>query len=312
MMTSPFAAPSPADMTTSGRPAIRHAMTVDVEDYFQVSAFANVIKPAQWGDWPSTVERNTCRLLELFDEFQIKATFFVLGWVAERHDALIREIASRGHEVASHGYSHQLVFKQTPDEFRRETDRSKKLLEDITQQPITGYRAASYSITRQSLWAIDILAELGFSWDSSIFPVYHDRYGIPDSPKQPYRIAAAQGNSLLEFPLTTAQVLGYSLPAAGGGYFRLYPYALSRALFKRATANNTVPAIFYLHPWEIDPAQPRVPGASLLSRFRHYNNLARCLPRLRAMLNEFSFGTVSESLASANLQNTAPIRLSAV
>lgn len=290
-------------------PDICHAMTVDVEDYFHVSAFAKVINPTEWDKWPSTVERNTRTLMDLFDEFGIKATFFVLGWVAERHEALIREIAERGHEIASHGYSHQLVYRQSPTEFKEETARSKQLLEDIVQRPVTGYRAASYSITRQSLWALDILAELGFTWDSSIFPVYHDRYGIPESPKRPYRIETSNGDSLLEFPLTTASLLGYDMPAAGGGYFRLYPYALSRNLFKRATADNTAPAIFYLHPWEIDADQPRVPGASLLSRFRHYNNLEKCLPRLRAMLSEFRFGTVSESLQSIDAQNQISIRL---
>lgn len=272
-------------------------MTVDVEDYFHVSAFSKVISPAQWPQWPTTVERNTHRLLDLFDETQIKATFFVLGWVAERYPQLVKDIVGRGHEIASHGYSHQLVYKQTPQIFRQETLASKQLLEDIAQVPITGYRAASYSVTRQSLWALDILLELGFTWDSSIFPVYHDRYGIPDSPKHPYRIRC-NGGELLEFPLTSAKLLGYQMPAAGGGYFRLYPYALSRWLFKQATDNNNVPAIFYLHPWEIDPDQPRVPGASLLSRFRHYNNLDRCMPRLRQLLSEFPFGTVSESLQS--------------
>jgi polysaccharide deacetylase family protein (PEP-CTERM system associated) len=291
--------------------SLKHAMTVDVEDYFHVSAFSKVIAPAQWPDWPSTVERNTYRLLDLFDEVGIKATFFVLGWVAERYPQLIHDIVARDHEIASHGYSHQLVYKQTPELFREETAKSKKILEDLSQRAIVGYRAASYSITRQSLWAIDILAELGFEWDSSIFPVYHDRYGIPDSPTRPYRIQAANQRTLMEFPLTTAKVLGYSLPAAGGGYFRLYPYALSRHLFQRATVNGTTPAIFYLHPWEIDPDQPRVPGAGLLSNFRHYNNLARCLPRLKALLNEFPFGTVSESLQSFNLSTTAPITLNA-
>lgn len=288
-----------------------HAMTVDVEDYFHVSALAKVIKPTDWESWPSTVERNTRTLLDLFDEANIKATFFVLGWVADRYRELIREINSRGHEIASHGYSHQLVYKQTPDEFRAETARSKQLLEDLIQRPVQGYRAASYSITRQSLWAIDILAELGFTWDSSIFPVYHDRYGIPDSPTTPYRLQTANGATLLEFPLTTARLGGYSMPAAGGGYFRLYPYALSRALFRRATQDNTVPAIFYLHPWEIDPEQPRVAGAGLLSTFRHYNNLHRCLPRLRGMLRDFPFGTVSQSLASVDTASLSPIRLAA-
>lgn len=298
-------------MTPAISPAVTHAMTVDVEDYFHVSAFANVIKPSQWESRTSTVERNTHRLLDLFDAHSIKATFFVLGWVAERHPELIREIVARGHEPASHGYSHQLVYKQTPEEFRSETARSKQLLEDITQRPIVGYRAASYSITRQSLWALDILADLGFEWDSSIFPVYHDRYGIPDSPTTPYRVLTSSGKTLLEFPLTTAKLFGYQMPAAGGGYFRLYPYALSRELFKRATGAGSKPAIFYLHPWEIDPDQPRVAGASLLSRFRHYNNLSKCLPRLEAMLREFPFGTVSESLRSVAAQTTTPVSLSA-
>lgn len=298
-------------MTPANSHVLTHAMTVDVEDYFHVSAFAKVIKPAQWEERISTVERNTRRLLDLFDENNIKATFFVLGWVAERHPELIREIVTRGHEPASHGYSHQLVYKQTPAEFRAETAKSKQLLEDITQQPILGYRAASYSITRQSLWALDILAELGFEWDSSIFPVYHDRYGIPDSPTTPYRVQTSSGKTLLEFPLTTAKLFGYQMPAAGGGYFRLYPYALSRELFRRATSAGKTPAIFYLHPWEIDPDQPRVEGASLLSRFRHYNNLDKCLPRLQALLQDFRFGTVSDSLRSVNVQNSTPVQLSA-
>src|SRR5690606_846707 len=253
----------------------------------------------------------TCALPILFDEHGIKATFFVLGWVAERYPALIREIVQRGHETASHGYSHQLVYKQTPDEFRAETTKSKQILEDLTQRPIVGYRAASYSITRRSLWALDILAELGFTWDSSIFPVHHDRYGIPGSPTTPYRVQTASGKTLLEFPLTTAKLFGLQMPAAGGGYFRLYPYALSRELFRRATSGGTSPAIFYLHPWEIDPDQPRVPGASLLSRFRHYNNLDKCLPRLQTLLREFRFGTVSDSLRSVAVQDSAPVRLSA-
>jgi len=301
-------------LSTASTPArkIVHAMTVDVEDYFHVSAFAKVIQPRDWERWPTTVERNTQRLLDLFDETAIKATFFVLGWVAERHAQLIREIVARGHEIASHGYSHQLVYKQSPDEFRAETSRSKQLLEDLVQRPVQGYRAASYSITRQSLWAIDILAELGFVWDSSIFPVYHDRYGIPDSPTTPYLLQAANGATLLEFPLTTAQLGRYRMPAAGGGYFRLYPYALSRALFRRATRNSATPAIFYLHPWEIDPDQPRVSGAGLLSNFRHYNNLQRCMPRLRAMISDFPFGTVSDSLASVDMSAQSPIRLGAM
>lgn len=283
-------------------PVSLHAMTVDVEDYYHVSAFEKAIPREEWEQWPSRVESNTQRLLGLFDEQGIRATFFVLGWVAERRPQLVRDIARLGHEVASHGYSHRLVYRQTPEEFREETARSKTLLEDLIQRPVLGYRAASYSITRDSLWALDILAELGFEWDSSIFPVHHDRYGVPGSPVTPYRLRTPQGRQLLEFPLTTAPVLGQRLPAAGGGYFRLYPYWLSRALLRRAARSG--PAIFYLHPWEIDPQQPRVHHASRLSRFRHYNNLQRCEPRLRRLLAEFPFGTVSEALTRTTLPSS--------
>lgn len=284
--------------TPSDRAAPRFAMTVDVEDYYHVSAFEKAIPTDDWGRWPSRVERNTHWLLDLFDRHRVQATFFVLGWVAERQRDLVAEIAKRGHEIASHGYSHRLVYNQTPAVFRDETLRSKNLLEDITQQSITGYRAASYSITRRSLWALDILAELGFTWDSSIFPVRHDRYGIPDSPTAPYQLTTPSGRKLMEIPLTTAQIGPVRLPAAGGGYFRLYPYWVSRALLKRAAVKSGS-AIFYLHPWEIDPEQPRVPGASALSRFRHYNNLDRCPARLARLLEELPFTSVRQLLASA-------------
>lgn len=282
--------------------AFLHAMTVDVEDYYHVSAFEKAIPREEWEQWPSRVESNTQRLLGLFDEQGIRATFFVLGWVAERHPQLVRDIARLGHEIASHGYSHRLVYRQTPEEFREETARSKTLLEDLIQRPVIGYRAASYSITRDSLWALDILAELGFEWDSSIFPVHHDRYGVPGSPVTPYRLRTPRGRQLLEFPLTTAPVLGQRLPAAGGGYFRLYPYWLSRALLRRAARSG--PTIFYLHPWEVDPQQPRVHHASRLSRFRHYNNLQHCEPRLRRLLADFPFGTVSEVLTHTTLPHS--------
>lgn len=277
-----------------GANAPQHAMTVDVEDYYHVAALQSAIPVSDWENWPSRVENNTHRLLDLFDQKAIKATFFVLGWVAERHPQLVREIHRRGHEVASHGYSHQLVYNQTPDVFREETLRAKQLLEDLVQTPVLGYRAASYSITRRSLWAIDILVEAGFRWDSSIFPVRHDRYGIPRSPTHPYRLSTANGGHLTELPLTTASLLGMRLPAAGGGYFRLYPYWLSRWLFQRASRDGA--GIFYLHPWEVDPEQPVVEGISTLSKFRHYNNLDQCMTRLDRMLDAFRFGTVSATL----------------
>lgn len=276
-------------------PAPLHAMSIDVEDYFHVAALAQVIRPDQWGDLPSRVERNTEQLLALFERHNVRATFFVLGWVAERYPGLVRKLAQGGHEIASHGYSHQLIYNQTPEVFREETQRAKALLEDQVQRPVRGYRAASYSITRQSLWALDILAELGFTWDSSIFPIHHDRYGIPGSPTAPYTLETPAGHQLQEFPLTTAKLFGVTIPAAGGGYFRQFPYPLFRYLFHRASDQGRKPQMFYLHPWEIDPGQPRYNNASWFSRFRHYTNLDKCESRLERLLTDFRFGTVSDS-----------------
>jgi len=274
--------------------SVQNALTVDVEDYFQVSAFAQSIDQKDWDDHPLRIENNTQKLLDMFDEFQIKATFFVLGWVAERQQPLILEIANRGHEVACHGYSHQLVYNQTPEVFQEETVRAKNILEDIIQQPVKGYRAASYSITERSLWALDILAESGFAYDSSIFPVRHDRYGMPDTPEHPYVLTTPKGHSIIEFPLSTAKIFKYRLPVAGGGYFRLYPYWLSRMGLRQINRQQK-PFIFYLHPWEIDPDQPKI-NASLFSRFRHYNNLEKCESRLQQLIKDFQFTTVSDVL----------------
>ncbi len=278
---------------------IRNALTVDVEDYFQVSAFAKNIKYDDWDNYPLRVEQNTNRLLDLFDEQEIKATFFVLGWVAERKQELIKNIASRGHEVACHGYSHQLIYNQSKDVFREETLRSKSILEDLVQKPILGYRAASYSITDASRWALDILAEAGFLYDSSIFPIRHDRYGIPDATEHPHQLTTSGGNAIVEFPLSTAKLLGYKLPIAGGGYFRLYPYMLTKAGLSQVNKRDE-PFIFYLHPWEIDPEQPRI-KTSFLSRFRHYNNLDKCEARLQQLIKDFSFCTVLDVLRGQNL-----------
>lgn len=273
-----------------------HAMTIDVEEYFQVAALSQVIHPSHWDRQPSRVVQSTQRLLALFDSKQIRGTFFILGWVAERQPGLVRDIAAAGHEIASHGFSHQLIYTQSPELFREETYRSKEVLESIIQKPVRGYRAASYSITNKSLWALDVLAELGFAWDSSIFPVYHDNYGIPDTPTEPYNIQTRSGKTLTEFPITTASALGLSIPAAGGGYFRQFPYPVFRYLFRLATCQNRLPKIFYLHPWEIDPDQPRFDNASWLSRFRHYTNLDQCEKRLERLIDDFEFGTLSESL----------------
>ena len=221
-----------------------HAMSIDVEDYFHVAALSDVIRPDQWPSLPGRVEQNTEKLLALFESHGVKATFFVLGWVAERYPQLIRRLADQGHEIASHGYSHQLVYTQSKDVFREETLRSKGLLESITGRPVLGYRAASYSITRESLWALDILSEAGFTWESSIFPIRHDRYGIPDSPSEPYTIQTENGNVIQEFPLTTARVFGFSVPAAGGGYFRQFPYPVFKYLFRNASGFGDRPQMF--------------------------------------------------------------------
>jgi polysaccharide deacetylase family protein (PEP-CTERM system associated) len=269
---------------------LENALTVDVEDYFHVSAFSKSINPANWDQYECRVEQNTNKLLGLFDEHNTKATFFVLGWVAERYPQLVRDIASEGHEIACHGYSHQLVYNQTPEIFREETSKSKALLEDQAQKPVNGYRAASYSITNDSLWALDTLLDLGFVYDSSIFPIHHDRYGIPGAPRKPYMIQAPGGGSLAEFPLSTRKVMGYRLPVSGGGYFRLFPYWFTRSALRAVNMKESLPFIFYLHPWEIDPKQPRV-SAGVMSRFRHYNNLYKCEGRLRRLLSDFKFSS---------------------
>ena len=275
--------------------AIKNALTIDVEDYFHVAALSEAISPEDWSSMEYRCEANTDRLLEIFDNAGVKGTFFVLGWVAEKSPALVRRIADAGHEIASHGYSHQLVYNQTPEVFREETIKSKELLEEQVQQPVNGYRAASYSITNQSRWALDILAEAGFTWDSSIFPVHHDRYGMPGSPRWPHRLTTDKGHELVEFPLTTLKFGNFTLPIAGGGYFRLYPYPFSQWGLNQANRQGE-PFIFYLHPWEIDPGQPRF-DVKWFSRFRHYNNLDKCEARLEKLVNHFEFTTVADVLS---------------
>lgn len=271
-----------------------NALTVDVEDYFQVAALAEAVSRDDWEAMEYRVEANTDRLLARFDQHGIRATFFTLGWVAERSPALVRRIQAAGHEIASHGYSHQLIYNQTPEIFREETRRSKQILEDITGQSVTGYRAASYSITNESRWALDILAEEGFTWDSSIFPVHHDRYGMPGTPRWPHRLKTDEGHELAEFPLSTLQLPGYTLPIAGGGYFRLFPYWFSQWGLGQINRQSQ-PFVFYLHPWEVDPGQPRL-KVKWLSRFRHYNNLDVCEARLEKLLRRFRFAPMSEVL----------------
>jgi len=279
---------------------LKNAMTVDVEDYFHVSAFASHIRQSDWDSFECRVERNTIRILDLFERSGIFATFFTLGWVAERYPQLVREIATRGHEVACHGYSHRLVYEQSPVEFRQETARAKAVLEDLIQTPVLGYRAASYSIVARSIWALDVLLDLGFAYDSSIFPVRHDRYGIPGARRDPHRIATPSGGSIVEFPLTTKELASYRLPVSGGGYFRIFPYFLTSWALHSVNRMERRPFIFYLHPWEIDADQPRI-MANWLSRFRHYHNLDRCEERLRRLLGEFRFDTAHQVLTELDL-----------
>ena len=280
-----------------------NAFTVDVEDYFQVSAFENDINRRDWDSIESRVSSNTMRILDLLSQHNIKGTFFVLGWIAERFSDLVKRIDNEGHEIACHGYSHKLIYNQSKNEFRDETIRAKNILEDITQKPVNGYRAASYSITNESIWALDILAEAGFTYDSSVFPVIHDRYGIPDAQKMPHIISGSSGNELVEFPLSIYKILNYSLPVSGGGYFRLYPYSFTKFALSSLNKNDQSFA-FYLHPWEIDPGQPRI-STNFLSRFRHYNNLDRCEERLTKLLKDFEFSRMDKVLESYGFNITS-------
>lgn len=279
---------------------IRNAMTVDVEDYFHVEAFANHIDRSTWDRHEVRVVANTHRLLDIFDGHRVHGTFFVLGWVAQHYPQLVKDIADRGHEVACHGWSHRLVYKQSRQEFYEETRRAKLLIEDLIGAPVLGYRAASYSIVRSSLWALDVLTDLGFRYDSSIFPVRHDKYGIPEARIEPHLHPTTAGNGIVEFPLTTKDLFGYRLPVSGGGYFRLFPYWATRAALASVNHGERRPFIFYLHPWEIDPAQPRV-QAGWFSRFRHYNNLEKCESRLHRLLADFEFASAATVLANLKL-----------
>jgi polysaccharide deacetylase family protein (PEP-CTERM system associated) len=283
---------------------IVNAFSVDVEDYFQVAALAPAIARESWSSRDSRVERNTGVILDLLAEQSIRGTFFVLGWIAERHPGLVRQIAAAGHEIASHGYSHQLIYTQSQEDFREETVRSKCLLEDLSSQAVIGYRAASFSITRRSLWALDVLAELGFRYDSSIFPIRHDRYGIPGASPDPGSVTTPSGATLIEFPMSAARFFGIKIPVSGGGYFRLLPYALTRHGLRKINKSRDQPFTFYLHPWEIDPGQPRV-EVGWLSRFRHYTNLDRCEGRLRQLLGEFRFAPMCEVLRGRGLLPSA-------
>lgn len=270
-------------------------MTVDVEDYFHVTAFSSSLDRSRWDSLESRVRYNTGRLLDVFSAHSIRATFFVLGLVAERYPSLVRKIADAGHEVGCHGYSHRLVFEQTREEFRSETNRAKAVLEQIVGARVRGYRAASFSVTQQSAWVLDEIVEAGFEYDSSIAPMHHDIYGWPTGPSVPGKITTPGGGSIVEFPVMLARYLGAKVPVAGGGYFRILPYPVVRAGLRRINAAGQ-PFFFYLHPWEIDPDQPRV-RSGWKSRIRHYTGLAGCEAKLQRLAREFRFTTMEEVLA---------------
>lgn len=270
-----------------GLTPIRNAMTVDVEDYFQVSAFAAHIPRESWESIPCRVERNIDRILTLLDERQAKATFFTLGWIAERYPAMVNRIVSNGHELASHGWAHQRVSDQKPQEFLDDIVRSKALLEDISGQKILGYRAPSFSIGSNTLWALDLLEEAGYRYSSSIYPIQHDHYGMPNAPR--FAFYPKNNGGLLELPVTTVRLFKKNIPAGGGGYFRLWPYTFSHWLIQRINHLEKHSAIFYFHPWEIDYEQPRQQGINAKTRFRHYFNLRRMEKRVKALTRDFSW-----------------------
>jgi len=268
--------------------ALINALTIDVEDYFQVSAFDSHVRRDAWEKMPSRIERNVEQLLQLLDDRRARATFFTLGWIAERYPSLIRRIVRQGHELASHGYGHHRASELDHVAFSHDIRHAKKLLEDIAGTAVIGYRAPSFSISKRNLWAFDCIAAAGYRYSSSIYPVQHDHYGMPDAPRFPHRVR----DGLLEIPVTTTRLFGRNLPAGGGGYFRLAPYNVSRWAIARVNRQEQRPAIFYFHPWEIDPEQPRMKGVSVKTRFRHYLNLHRTKARLTRLLTDFEWDRV--------------------
>jgi polysaccharide deacetylase family protein (PEP-CTERM system associated) len=291
-----------------------NAFSVDVEDYFQVGAFANIVAPKDWETWTSRVVENTKRMLDVLasapkpvdvtsvqatpvqatptSAAPVKATFFVLGWVAEQFPKLVPEIVRQGHEIASHGYGHQLVYTLTEEEFRDDVRKTRKILQDQSGQPVLGYRAPSFSIVKRTPWAHRVLVEEGYTYDSSVFPIHHDLHGNPDAPREIHTIQTEAG-SIVEFPPAVITRFGKNIPTGGGGYFRFFPYFIT-ARWLHEINRQGKPFVFYIHPWEIDPDQPKIPGAPLKSRFRHYLNLTRTADRLKKLLRDFSFTTIQE------------------
>jgi polysaccharide deacetylase family protein (PEP-CTERM system associated) len=279
---------------------VRNALTFDVEEYFHAEAFARAVRPDDWPSLESRVAASMERVLELLNRSKARATFFVLGWVAERQRGLVREIHAQGHELACHGHAHRMIGQLSRDEFRRDVERAKCTLEDAVGSAITGYRAPTFSVMADTLWSLDVLCELGFQYDSSIFPIVHDRYGLPGAPRFPHRVRTPGGGELAEFPPSTVELLGRRLPVAGGGYFRLLPWKVTRWAIHRLNEREGQPAMIYLHPWEMDPGQPELP-AGAMARLRHRLNLPKTDERLRALLDEFEVGPVADILLKQGL-----------
>jgi polysaccharide deacetylase family protein (PEP-CTERM system associated) len=275
---------------------MKNALTFDIEEYFHAEVFAHSLRPEEWPGLASRVVDTTERLLDILDYANVRATFFVLGWIAERYPALVQEIAARRHEIACHGYGHQMIHRQTRQEFEKDVQRAKAAIEDAAGTPVIGYRAPTFSVTRETLWSLEVLWEAGFLYDSSIFPIVHDRYGIPDAPRFPHRVPITNGHGIAEFPLSTISVMGRRLPVAGGGYFRLLPYRITRRAIRHLNAREHQPAIVYLHPWELDVHQPKL-RVGWLSGLRHSVNTHRTEGKLRRLLADFRFAPVRDILA---------------
>ncbi len=281
------ASPEPYSWGATDSARTPNAMTVDVEDYYQVEAFSHQVSLSDWPNYEGRVERNVERLLRLLADHDVHGTFFTLGWIAERYPELIKRIVDAGHELASHGYNHTRVDQQSPDEFRLDTRKTKQILEDLGGVEVRGYRAASFSVSDKTPWAFKILADEGYRYSSSIYPIRHDLYGMPSAPR--FAHAPDENSSIIEVPITTVSLLNRKLPCGGGGYFRLYPYAFSRWAMRRVNGKDHQPCVFYLHPWEIDPGQPRMPNLSAKTRIRHYLNLRHMEYRLHRLLSDFAW-----------------------
>ncbi len=272
-----------------------NALTFDIEDYYQVEAFKDYIRYEEWSQYESRVVENTRKITKILDERHVKATFFILGWVAERFPDMVKSLTDNGHEIATHGYAHQMVYQQLPEVFEDDLTKSIALLEKISEEKVIGYRAPTYSIIEESFWAFDILIKHNLLYDSSIFPINHDRYGVPDSERFPHQIQGKNGRTILEFPLSTLRFWKWNFPIAGGGYLRLFPYRILKLGIQWLNRQQQ-PGIIYLHPWELDPEQPRIPNIPYTTRLRHYINLHSTATKLHRLIRDFEFAPIRDVL----------------